>query len=524
MTKTHKAVLSTLAVLCLLFMGSGVAQAQECFAFQSGPTKVRAEGKTEAVGSIELQCRALPPTFGQQPIDDEVEISITLNTQITNATVDGDGEVVMGLTYTDDDGAPLIEANGNLGVAGDDDERNDYKGDDKEVLSDGGTTITWTISTNPDNTDDGITFPDGTSGMESAAVTIGGIMADASTVGDGNDVIAEVRVNGVMIDHSPIKLADVTTGLKIEVSAATGLQCDASEVKATIMFTEGFSSAIRGGRADNATTEVDESRESDELVLNFRGIPEGVTVTASLMGTGEAMEDYGTDLAPLMLKTGDNEGADEDGVVSLSSIGNGEIVYTFVAGTYDHDEDGSDIDDARADEDDLTAPIPQVDDGETEWNNLEITFTWKAGEPPLDMGTVTVSYDPVDDGTGDIPRYASGPTNDVITIEDCTTTLLFPYVTTKSGFDTGLVITNVSEGAGSCTIDYGGPDAPEDMMTPEDLAAEEQWVALLSRMAAGFQGYITASCEFRDAYGFAFITDGDLNLAQGYLAVDISDD
>ena len=33
MTKTHKAVLSTLAVLCLLFMGSGVAQAQECFAF-----------------------------------------------------------------------------------------------------------------------------------------------------------------------------------------------------------------------------------------------------------------------------------------------------------------------------------------------------------------------------------------------------------------------------------------------------------------------------------------------------------
>ena len=32
MTKTHKAVLSTLAVLCLLFMGSGVAQAQECVA------------------------------------------------------------------------------------------------------------------------------------------------------------------------------------------------------------------------------------------------------------------------------------------------------------------------------------------------------------------------------------------------------------------------------------------------------------------------------------------------------------
>ena len=40
--------------------------------------------------------------------------------------------------------------------------------------------------------------------------------------------------------------------------------------------------------------------------------------------------------------------------------------------------------------------------------------------------------------------------------------------------------------------------------------------------APGFQGYITATCGFRDAYGFAFITDGfggEKTLAQGYLAV-----
>ena len=67
-------------------------------------------------------------------------------------------------------------------------------------------------------------------------------------------------------------------------------------------------------------------------MLNFRGIPEGVTVTASMMGTGMPMEDDGTDLAPLNLVTGDTEGADEDGVVSLSSAGVGEIVYTFDTG------------------------------------------------------------------------------------------------------------------------------------------------------------------------------------------------
>ena len=32
-----------------------------------------------------------------------------------------------------------------------------------------------------------------------------------------------------------------------------------------------------------------------------------------------------------------------------------------------------------------------------EWNELEITFTWEAGEPTLNTGTVTVSYHPVTD-------------------------------------------------------------------------------------------------------------------------------
>ena len=76
-----------------------MAQAQECFAFQSGPNTVRAEGRTEAVGSIQLQCRA-QEGFGLPPIGDEAIISIKLNTQITNET-NKDGDVVMGLTYTD---------------------------------------------------------------------------------------------------------------------------------------------------------------------------------------------------------------------------------------------------------------------------------------------------------------------------------------------------------------------------------------------------------------------------------------
>ena len=83
-----------------------MAQAQECFAFQSDPTTVRAEGKTEAVGGIQLQCRS-QIGFGLPPIGDEAVISIKLNTPITNETND-EGDMVMGLTYTDDTGDPTL--------------------------------------------------------------------------------------------------------------------------------------------------------------------------------------------------------------------------------------------------------------------------------------------------------------------------------------------------------------------------------------------------------------------------------
>ncbi len=326
-------------------------------------------------------------------------------------------------------------------------------------------------------------------------------MANASMVGNGNDVTAEVRVNGVMIKHSPIKLADVTTGLDITVTSATGLQCEApSDMTmnvATIKFVEGFASAIR---------------DTDSLVVAFRDIPEGVTVTPSMMGTGMALEMtdltaspqvISGDLAPLTLMTGGEMSGLEDGNVALSTARAGQIIYNFV------DEDGD-----TADVREGTDPAKAM-----EWNELTITFTWKAGEPALNTGSVTVSYHPVTDDVSKTTRYASGPTNDVIEISDCTTTLLFPFVTNKLGFNTGLVITNASEGKGYCTIEYSGPDAPDDLMTPEQVAGGAQWVDLLSNIAAEFQGYITATCEFRNAYGFAFITDEDADLAQGYLAV-----
>ena len=191
-------------------MGSGVAQAQECFAFQSGANTVRAEGITEAVGSIQLQCRA-QVGFGLPPIGDEAVISIKLNTQITNATND-DGDMVMGLTYTDGAGPWVTLPLGTPTI---------IRG---RVRKYSRTVAPRSRGLSPPTTHRWNNVPYGENGQ---TVTIGGIMANASALGDGEDVTAEVSVNGVMIKFSPIKLADVTTGLDITVTAATGLQCEA---------------------------------------------------------------------------------------------------------------------------------------------------------------------------------------------------------------------------------------------------------------------------------------------------------
>ena len=68
------------------------------------------------------------------------------------------------------------------------------------------------------------------------------------------------------------------TGLEVpdeKFTVASGLQCKAESATATILFKEGFNSAFT---------------DMDELVFNLRGVPESVTVTASMMGTGMPLD------------------------------------------------------------------------------------------------------------------------------------------------------------------------------------------------------------------------------------------
>ena len=85
-------------------------------------------------------------------------------------------------------------------------------------------------------------------------------------MGDGEDVTAVVSVGGSAVHDGSLKLADVSTGLVVKVSKADILQCQAED--------------LAGGTADITIQEgfVNSIVDTNEFVVTFIGIPEGVTV------------------------------------------------------------------------------------------------------------------------------------------------------------------------------------------------------------------------------------------------------
>ena len=515
MTKTYKVVLRSsfamLSLLALAVVSSGVAQAQECVARAKGTETVRAEGITEVVGSIELRCRRPDPGGGfgfQADIPDELDITVELNTPITNeVSQDRIVEATLTAAPAYDEGGILLEGHKlDATFAVDTGEvlaATVFAGTDPigGELTEDGTAIEWTkIPTS------GINLTPATLTEKGFNLLITGIRANASMMGDGEDIMATVLVGGAMVGAA-FKVADVTTGLEVEVDpVAEGLQCsDADSELATITIQEGFTDAIFSGAA--ATD------PNDSLVVTFTGIPAGVTVVVPAgvpleVDDPNTSKDENAGSFSLTLRTGsrtDGVGDIEDGLgaVEINLAGAGEIIYDLVGTAADVDAE-------------------QV--------KLPVTFTWKSGgDMPamIGAGYVDVSFHPVstagvsfDDVK--MPRFAVSDGPDmVVKVDDCVTTLLFPFVTNQNMFDTGLVITNTSTETGSCTIDFSGSEAPADMAA-QTVIGGEQWVALASVISQGFQGYITATCGFQGGYGFAFLTDGYggvPTLAQSYLAV-----
>lgn len=128
----------------------------------------------------------------------------------------------------------------------------------------------------------------------------------------------------------------------------------------------------------------------------------------------------------------------------------------------------------------------------------------------------------------------------IFTITNCATNLLYPFVSSVTGFNTGIAVANVSKDpfgtvneTGICRVFFYGTTAGGGVdPTPQSFSRSvpSGQVATFNLLfggpdygiqpVAGFQGYIIISCNFRWAHGFAFVSDpSNLQTAHGYLAL-----
>jgi hypothetical protein len=153
--------------------------------------------------------------------------------------------------------------------------------------------------------------------------------------------------------------------------------------------------------------------------------------------------------------------------------------------------------------------------------------------PPISpVGTVALSFAPTftsPTASSLIPRFTPPATSStIISFSLCQTTLLYPWVTSEPGFDTGIAIANTTSDpwstrtqTGTCTLNFFGTGAgTTTTVTTPTINPGTVYADQVSNLKPGFRGYVFAVCNFQLAHGYALFSDtGIRNWATGYLAL-----
>jgi hypothetical protein len=152
--------------------------------------------------------------------------------------------------------------------------------------------------------------------------------------------------------------------------------------------------------------------------------------------------------------------------------------------------------------------------------------------PTTPAGTVSFSFAPTytsPTGSNLVPRFVPPSTSStLITVAKCQTTLLYPWVNSEPGFDTGIAIANTSSDPfgtrtqnGTCTLNFFGTGAgTTTTATTPTINTGTVYADQVSNLKPGFRGYVIAVCDFQLAHGYALFSDtGIRNWATGYLAL-----
>ena len=97
--------------------------------------------------------------------------------------------------------------------------------------------------------------------------------------------------------------------------------------------------------------------------------------------------------------------------------------------------------------------------------------------------------------------------------------LFFPFVTTMTGWDTGIVVVNDSKVDGSCSLNWGNMDLDDDEMaalSTIDVDGKDHTAFLVSmQRSADYSGSLGVQCTFSGATGYVFLSDAANGIGQG---------
>lgn len=570
--------------LCLVMASLASAQtpAFQCVANAGVPPLVRAEGLTELVGDLVLNCNNGTATALNANVP-QVNVRIFLNTNVTSRlTATGWNEAF--LIIDEPTPANLRLCTANVGCP-------EVGTNLLPAISGTGPGVDYKTNGNVENVYQGQPTPGTANQVDfigvpidppGTAVTriirITNVRANANQLGVATTLIPTqiqmfISLTGAtsIPVNNPIQVvAFVVPGLTFTVSGGgTNTQCLAFTRTITLNYQERFATAFkrRSFQASpssaatqnlvgfiyntetgfynptftttNGANVAGRASQGTRLRAFFTSLQLGVGLAVSTTCTGcAAVADPGVGLDSLLTAT-DANGAGgfsaATGTLTISSSQTALAVWEVLADlptsvqTYSYTASFS-----------ATPDLPNNRPG-TGTANVSGSFApvySSTSSPTLASQSVAISTD-------NQPRFAdTGGSTGVLTITPCSCNLLYPFMTNKLGFDTGIVVVNASEdgyarlsfGAGAArqngviTITYfsraGDPD-PADFTTPTPVNSGDMAVFTLSAggthsipATPSFEGYMIVHARFQFCHGFAYISDQNAaRLSHGYLAL-----
>ena len=572
-----------LAVVALL-MGSAVAAnaaAFQCTANAGVPPQLRAEGLTELVGDLVLNCDGDVPENGIK-----ANIRIFLNTNVTSRLVVEDEDWSEALLLIDEP-APNEQVYWPASAGAWDPDDDDALPNVFQGTQTGVNTIDWLgipivapgSCWNPETQE---------YTCEDRVYRITNVRAAANLLGTGSSLIPfqifmHVSISGttsVPVNNPQQVVGYIVKGMEFRVNdnndgdAWAFKQCEDPSDVVELIVEEGFGTSFKvegdgdqsepgavyntesglhpeqNGPYASPDSDIGRATQGTRFIFTLAGIPSSVELSVPQAVLGEVDGDSRQYLCLVSDPDDDGSGGDlsdcdseESEDVSVSG-GSAVIVYEVVA------DNDNDIDESSSaiEEYVIEVTVKYDEDSSLLPGITTSPVTVNGNFAPISTVTTASDEDPV-------PRFADVSTaQDLFSVNACRTLLLFPYVVNvgvgETAWDTGIAISNTSMDpwgtepqAGACKIYYygnypaTGAPAPDPVTTPVVESGEQlTWVVSTGGQVVGtsktctgcatpgFQGYVIAVCDFQYAHGFAFVSDqGADKVSEAYLALVIPD-